>query len=115
MTNGANETQDNLGTSCGRLIGLARSTSEGAVDERDTRVDSWCWPPELKKLLMTNTPHEPEDRKPQQRVRIILPREVCATPEETAKLLHRAIVDAVAEVRQERAASDSTQPGHPSS
>lgn len=46
---------------------------------------------------MTNTAHEPEDHGPQKRVRIILPKEVCATPEETAKPLHQAIIDAVAE------------------
>ena len=43
-------------------------------------------------LPMTKTSHEPEEHRPQKPVRIILPREVCITPEETAKLLHRAII-----------------------
>jgi hypothetical protein len=52
-------------------------------------------PPEVSepadsKLLMTNPSLEPEEHRPRKPVRIILPREVCTTPEETAKLLHRA-------------------------
>jgi hypothetical protein len=49
-----------------------------------------------EKLLVTNTSREPEKRKPQKPIRIILPREVC-TPDETAKLLCRAIIDTLAE------------------
>ena len=39
---------------------------------------------------MTNISLEPEEQRPQKVVRIILPREVCTTPEETAQLLHSA-------------------------
>jgi hypothetical protein len=41
---------------------------------------------------MTNTPKEPEEQGPPNRVRIILPREVCTTPEQTAALLYEAIM-----------------------
>lgn len=46
---------------------------------------------------MTNPTHEPEEQGPQKRVRIILAREVCTTPEETANLLHQAIMKALDE------------------
>jgi hypothetical protein len=62
--------------------------------------------PADSKLLMTNTSREPEKRKPHKPVRIILPREVCTTPEETAKLLHRTIADTLAELRAEEGDSD---------
>jgi hypothetical protein len=41
--------------------------------------------PADEKLLMTNTSHEPEEQRPPKPIRIILPREVCTTPEETAR------------------------------
>ena len=40
-----------------------------------------------QKLLMTSPSHEPEEHRPQKPIRIVLPREVCTTPAETAKLL----------------------------
>ena len=55
---------------------------------------------------MTNPSHEPEEQRPQKRVRIILPREVCTTPEETAKLLRRVIMDTLAELRAEEGDAD---------
>jgi hypothetical protein len=63
-------------------------------------------PPEVSepgdsKLLMTNPSREPEEQRPRKPVRIILAREVSTTPEETAKLPHRAVMDAVAEMRTE--------------
>ena len=59
---------------------------------------------------MTNTSHNPERGATLKPLRIILPREFCTTPEETAKLLHRAIKDAVTEISQERVEADSTRP-----
>jgi hypothetical protein len=44
--------------------------------------------PADEKLLVTNTSHEPEEQRPQRRVRIILPREVCTDPETAAKIMH---------------------------
>ena len=55
---------------------------------------------------MTNTPHEPEEQRPKKRVRLILVREVCTSPEETAKRTHRAIQEAIADLRTHEPASD---------
>jgi hypothetical protein len=59
------------------------------------RVTNRSWPAADEKLLMTNPSEEPEEQGPKKVVRIILPREVCTTPEETAKLVHRAIQEAL--------------------
>jgi hypothetical protein len=59
--------------------------------------------PADEKLLMTNPTHEPDEQRPQKPIRIVLPREVCTTPEEKAKLLHRAVMEAVAELRLKEA------------
>ncbi len=54
---------------------------------------------------MTNTPHEPEEQRPQKPVRIILPREVCTDPETGAKIMHEEIQKALKTLR---GGSDST-------
>ena len=51
--------------------------------------------PADEKLLVTNTSHEPEEQRPQRRVRIILPREVCTDPETAAKIMHGEIQKAL--------------------
>jgi hypothetical protein len=52
---------------------------------------------------MTNTSQEPEEQGSEKRVvRIILPREVCTTPEEMAKIMYAEIQKAL------RGGSDST-------
>jgi hypothetical protein len=48
---------------------------------------------------MTNPTHGPEEHGPKKAVRIILPREVCTTPEETAKIMHGEIQKAVVTMR----------------
>ena len=59
---------------------------------------------------MPNTPQKPNEGVLPKRVRIILPREVCTTPKVTANLLHRAILEAVAELRLKEA-TGTRRPG----
>lgn len=61
--------------------------------------------PADKKLLMTNTSHEPEEQRQQKPIRIVLPREVCTDPETTANLLYAEIQKALKTLR---GGSDST-------
>jgi hypothetical protein len=60
----------------------------------------------LIELLMTNTPHEPEEHGPQKPIRIILPREVCTDPETAAKIMHGEFQKALETLRGEEGGSD---------
>ena len=54
---------------------------------------------------MSNTSPEPEEQGPKKVVRIILPREVCTTPEETARIKYGELQRALKTLR---GGSDST-------
>jgi hypothetical protein len=54
---------------------------------------------------MTSPTDEPEEHRPQKPLRIILPREVCTTPEETAKAMHGEIQKALKTLRGQEGGS----------
>jgi hypothetical protein len=54
---------------------------------------------------MTNPSHGPEEQRPPKPIRIILPREVCTTPEAAAKIMHEEHQKALKTLR---GGSDST-------